>query len=339
MTFPAVTPITERLVVTGARGQLGRALLALAPGARGYGRAELDITAADAVRAVVNPGDVVLNCAAYTAVDQAESDVDAAFAVNATGPAVLAKVCAEVGAHLVMVSTDYVFPGIASHPYEPTDPTGPSTVYGRSKLAGEKAVLELDPNARVVRTAWVYTGQGTDFVATMRRLEAERDTVNVVADQLGSPTYAVDLAAGLLELAGRLGDPGTPVAPARPWPGSTAAGCCAVGVDPGQKHAGMTGSSHAGMTGSGAVSLPELPRILHATNAGQASWFELAQAVFAGIGADPGRVLPCGTADFPRPAPRPAYSVLSGKTWAAAGLTPLRAWQLALNDALSAISD
>ncbi|WP_084515142.1 dTDP-4-dehydrorhamnose reductase [Nocardia acidivorans] len=293
VTFPAVTPITARLVVTGAHGQLGRALLALAPGSRGYGRAELDITDADAVRAVVNPGDVLVNCAAYTAVDRAESEEAAAFAVNATGPAVLARVCAEAGARLVTVSTDYVFPGTAAQPYEPTDPTGPSTVYGRSKLAGEQAVLELDPNARIVRTAWVYTGQGTDFVATMRRLEGERETVNVVADQLGSPTYAVDLAAGLLELAGRPGAPGSPA----------------------------------------------MPRILHATNAGQASWFELARAVFAGIGADPNRVLPCGTADFPRPAPRPAYSVLSGKSWAAAGLTPLRDWRAALNDALSAISD
>ncbi|MFB8008916.1 dTDP-4-dehydrorhamnose reductase [Nocardia sp. NPDC056000] len=290
VTSPAVTPITARLVVTGAHGQLGRALLALAPDARGYGRAELDITDPDAVRAVLNPGDVVLNCAAYTAVDRAESDVDAAFAVNATGPAVLAAACAEAGARLVTVSTDYVFPGDAEKPYEPGDPTGPSTVYGRSKLAGEQAVLDLDPNARIVRTAWVYTGRGTDFVATMRRLEGERETVNVVADQLGSPTYAPDLAAGLLELAARSDD-------------------------------------------------PAIPRVLHATNAGQATWFELAQAVFAGIGADPGRVLPCGTADFPRPAPRPAYSVLSGKSWAAAGLTPLRDWRAALNDALSAISD
>ncbi|MGV9411968.1 dTDP-4-dehydrorhamnose reductase [Nocardia sp. NPDC003693] len=294
VTSPAVTPITERLVVTGARGQLGRALLRHAPGARGYGRAELDITDADAVRAVLNPGDIVVNCAAYTAVDLAETDVDAAFAGNATGPAVLAAACADIGARLVHISTDYVFPGTANRPYEPGDPTGPATVYGRSKLAGEQAVLELDPRARVVRTAWVYTGTDGDFVATMRRLERERDTVNVVADQIGSPTYAPDLAAGLLELAGRLtADPGESV----------------------------------------------IPRILHAGNAGQASWFELARAVFAGLGADPERVRPCGTADFPRPAPRPAYSVLSGTAWASAGLAPLREWRLALGDALAAISD
>ncbi|MFI1911608.1 dTDP-4-dehydrorhamnose reductase [Nocardia sp. NPDC020380] len=285
-----VTPITAPLVVTGAHGQLGRALLRLAPGARGLGRAELDITDADAVRDVVKPGAVVINCAAYTAVDQAETDADAAFAVNATGPGVLAGACAAAGARLIHVSTDYVFPGTADHPYEPGDPTGPATVYGRSKLEGEQAVLRIAPAAHIVRTAWVYTGQGSDFVATMRRLEGERDTVRVVNDQIGSPTYTLDLAAGLLELAAR----------------------------------------------------PELPgahRILHATNAGQGSWFDLARAVFAGLGADPERVLPCGTADFPRPAPRPAYSVLSGKSWVAAGLAPLRDWRLGLSDALHGISD
>ncbi|MFE4458910.1 dTDP-4-dehydrorhamnose reductase [Nocardia tengchongensis] len=287
-------PGAGRLLVTGARGQLGRALTALAPAALGLTHADLDITAADAVRELVKPGDVLINCAAYTAVDPAESESDAAFAVNATGPAVLARVCAERGARLVHVSTDYVFPGTGSRPYESDDPTGPATVYGRTKLAGEQAVLEFAPDARIVRTAWVYTGAGNDFVATMRRLERERDTITVVNDQIGSPTYALDLAAGLLELAGALG-PGV--------------------VD------------------------PRIPRILHATNAGQASWFDLARAVFTGLGADPERVQPCGTEDFPRPAPRPAYSVLSGNSWAAAGLSPLRDWKQALNDALAAISD
>ncbi|MFC9998310.1 dTDP-4-dehydrorhamnose reductase [Nocardia sp. NPDC127526] len=294
VTSASVTPLTARLVVTGASGQLGRALLRLAPGARGYGRGDLDIVDADSVRRVVRPGDVVLNCAAYTAVDLAESEVDAAFADNATGPAVLASACAEAGARLIHLSTDYVFPGTSDRPYEPTDPTGPSTVYGRSKLAGEQAVLDLSPEARIVRTAWVYTGRGADFVATMRRLERERETISVVNDQFGSPTYAPDLAAGLIELAERLPETG--------------------------EQAGM-------------------PRILHATNAGQASWFDLARAVFTGLGADPARVHPCGTEDFPRPAPRPAYSVLSGRSWAAAGLTPLRDWRAALNDALHAISD
>ncbi|WP_167477540.1 dTDP-4-dehydrorhamnose reductase [Nocardia arthritidis] len=283
----------SRLVVTGAGGQLGRALLRLAaartatdyPGAPaviGYARTELDITDPDAVRAALRPGDTVVNCAAFTAVDLAETEVAAAYAGNETGPATLAAACAETGARLIHLSTDYVFPGNGSSPYETTDPTGPATVYGKSKLAGEQAISAIDGNSTIVRTAWVYTGTGTDFVATMLRLERERDTVSVVDDQLGCPTYAVDLAAGLLELAAR----------------------------------------------------PDAPRILHATNAGQASWFEFARAVFELAGADPDRVLPCDSAAFPRPAPRPAYSVLSNRSWAAAGLTPLRPWRAALADAL-----
>lgn len=282
----ADSPAPTRLIVTGARGLLGREILRLAPQATGLGRADLDITDRAAVDAVLAPGAVVLNCAAYTAVDAAETDRAAAFAANATGPAVLAAACAAADARLIHLSTDYVFPGTARTPYEPDDPTGPATVYGQSKLAGERAVLELCPIAQVVRTAWVYSGVEGDFVATMRRLEAERDTVTVVDDQVGSPTRAADLAAALLELTTR----------------------------------------------------PDAPRILHATNAGTATWFDLARAVFGELGADPARVLPCTSDAFPRPAPRPAYSVLSPAVWNAAGLTPLRSWESALTDALRPVS-
>ncbi|WP_036567996.1 dTDP-4-dehydrorhamnose reductase [Nocardia sp. BMG51109] len=274
------------MLVTGAQGQLGRAVLDSAPGAIGLGRRDLDITDPAAVRAALRPGDVVLNCAAYTAVDAAESDPATAFAGNETGPAVLAEACAAVGAGLVHVSTDYVFDGTADRPYEPADPTGPTSVYGRSKLAGERAVRRLAPAAHIVRTAWVYTGDHGDFVATMRRLERTRDTVTVVDDQIGSPTFAPDLAAGLLELVSR-----------------SAAGAA-------------------------------LPPILHATNGGRASWFEVARAVFAGVGADPARVRPCTSDEYPSPVRRPAYSVLSNRTWADAGLTPLRDWRAALEEAL-----
>ena len=280
---PPGTEPSARLVVTGAGGQVGRELLRLAPTARAYSRARLDITDPTAVESVLRPGDIVVNCAAYTAVDRAESDPGSAFAGNATGPAVLAAACTRAGARLIHLSTDYVFPGTAATPYEPGDPTGPTTVYGRSKLAGELAVRDNCPAAHIVRTAWVYCGTDSDFVATMRRLEQERHTVNVVTDQVGSPTYAADLAAGLLELAGR----------------------------------------------------PESPTVLHATNSGRASWFEVARAVFAGIGADPDRVQPCTSAEFPRPAPRPAFSVLSGTAWRDAGLTPLRPWESALTEALA----
>lgn len=279
----AGAPTPPPLIVTGAGGQVGRELLRLAPHARGYTRHELDIRDRDAVQAALEPGAVVLNCAAYTAVDAAETDADAAYAGNGTGPEVLAAACARVGARLVHLSTDYVFAGTRSEPYDTTDPTGPSTVYGHSKLAGERAVLAGTARAHVVRTAWVYTGQGADFVATMLRLERERDTVDVVDDQIGSPTYAADLAAGLLQLA----------------------------------------------------ATPDAPRLLHATNAGRASWFELARAVFAEIGADPERVRPVGSDAFPRPARRPAYSVLSPRAWNSARLTPLRDWRAALHDALA----
>ncbi|CAM2938710.1 dTDP-4-dehydrorhamnose reductase [Skermania piniformis] len=271
-----------RILVTGAGGQLGSRLVARIPDSIGFTSTELDITDPAAVGAAVGPGDLVLNCAAYTAVDQAETDRAAAFRVNADGPRRLAEACAEVGARLIHVSTDYVFAGTGTEPYEVTAPTAPRTVYGRSKLAGEQAVAEVLPSATVVRTAWVYSGAGADFVATMRRLEAQRETLDVVDDQIGSPTLAADLAAGLAELA----------------------------------------------------ALPDPPPMLHFTNAGQASWYELARAVFAGIGADPDRIRPCTSAQFPRPARRPAYSVLSGRAWLAAGLRAPRPWRDALETAL-----
>ncbi|WP_245718286.1 dTDP-4-dehydrorhamnose reductase [Nocardia miyunensis] len=274
--------------MTGAGGQLGRAVRAQAPDVVALRREDLDITDATEVRAALEPGDVVLNCAAYTAVDAAESDVEGAFARNETGPAVLAAACTALGATLIHISTDYVFDGTGTRPYEPGDPTGPTTVYGRSKLAGEQAVLRSAPDAHIVRTAWVYTGEQRDFVATMRRLERERETVSVVNDQIGSPTFAPDLAAGLLELVRSAAAGGHGIAP-----------------------------------------------ILHATNAGQSSWFELARAVFAGVGADPERVRPCSSAEYPSSTPRPAYSVLSNRAWTESGLTPLRDWRLALADALA----
>ncbi|MFD4293000.1 dTDP-4-dehydrorhamnose reductase [Rhodococcus sp. NPDC058505] len=284
-----------KILVTGAGGQLGRQVLRRWSAGAGDGldvvgvtSRELDITDADAVRDAVRPGTVVLNCAAYTAVDAAEADEAAAADANVTGPRILAEATARVGARLIHLSTDYVFPGDASEPYQVDDPTGPRTVYGRTKLAGERAVLAADPTAAVVRTAWVYTGTGTDFVATMLRLQRERDTVDVVDDQVGSPTYAADLADALLELA------------ARP---------------------DVTG------------------RVLHATNAGRASWFELARAVFAAVGADPARVRPCTSAAFPRPAARPGYSVLAPAAWVGAGLTPLRPWGDALASALTELPD
>ncbi|KAA8968255.1 dTDP-4-dehydrorhamnose reductase [Mycobacterium sp.] len=280
----------DRIVVTGAGGQVGSFLAAEA--AR-QGRevlaltsAQWDVTDPVAAERILEPGDVVVNCAAYTDVDGAESHEAAAYAVNATGPGYIAQACSRVGARLIHISTDYVFSGdfgaSQPRPYEPGDRTDPISVYGRTKLAGEKAVLATLPQATVVRTAWVYTGDGKDFVAVMRKLAAGDGIVEVVDDQTGSPTYVPDLVAALLEIAD-----------------------------------GRVRAS-----------------VVHAANHGAVSRFEQARAVFAGVGADPGRVRPVSSAAYPRPAPRPRYSALSGRVSQQAGLSPLRPWRDALTQAL-----
>lgn len=197
-----------RWLVTGAAGQLGSDLLRVlaergAVEVTGLGRAELDVAdraAVDAAVAELRP-DVVLNAAGYTAVDAAESDPDGAVAGNVTGPENLALACAARRARLVHVSTDYVFSGEASAPYPTDAPTGPRSVYGRTKLAGERAVRAACPDAYVVRTAWVYGQTGGNFVKTMVRLAGQRETLDVVDDQRGSPTWSRDLAGGLVTLA------------------------------------------------------------------------------------------------------------------------------------------
>jgi dTDP-4-dehydrorhamnose reductase len=197
-------------VISGAGGQVGsflaeesvrqgRDVLALPS-------AQWDITDPQAAAQIVQSGDVVINCAAYTSVDGAESDEERAYAVNAAGPEHIARACARVGARMIHISTDYVFNGdfggSPPHPYEIDDATAPVGVYGRSKFAGEQAVLAVLPEGVVVRTAWVYTGgTGKDFVATMRRLAAGDRVVEVVDDQIGSPTYVPDLVGALLQVA------------------------------------------------------------------------------------------------------------------------------------------
>jgi len=202
--------VADRIVITGAGGQVGRYLSAEA-GRKGLDAlaltsAQWDITNASAAERIIEPGDIVVNCAAYTAVDAAEADPERAHAVNAAGPGVIAQVCAAAGARMIHISTDYVFSGAfdgAPRPYDVEDATDPLSVYGKTKLAGERAVHAALPDAHVVRTAWVYTGDGTDFVGTMRRLAAGGETVDMVVDQIGSPTYVADLVTALLEIAGR----------------------------------------------------------------------------------------------------------------------------------------
>ncbi|WP_448614634.1 dTDP-4-dehydrorhamnose reductase [Modestobacter sp. URMC 112] len=286
-------------LVTGAAGQLGTDLLTVLAGrgdddVTGLTRADVDLTHEDGVRIVVRQWlagaeargarPVVLNAAAYTAVDAAETDEDTARVVNGAAPGWLAQELAGRG-RLVHVSTDYVFAGTATRPYGVDDAPAPRTAYGRTKLAGERAIAQVDDDAVVVRTAWVYAAHGTNFVRTMLRLERERDTVSVVADQTGTPTWSRDLARGLVEAA---------LSPAH--------------------------------------------GVLHATNAGQTTWHGLARLVFEAAGADPERVLATTTDAFPRPAPRPAYSVLDSASWLAAGLTPLPSWQESLRLCVAQLS-
>jgi dTDP-4-dehydrorhamnose reductase len=276
-----------RWLITGAGGQLGADLLRVLAGCDvvGLKRADLDIGDEAAVRAALAElkPDVVINAAAYTAVDAAETDEAGAVLGNVTGPRNLAVATAKIGARLVHVSTDYVFAGDADTPYDEDSPTSPRSVYGRTKRAGELAVLEQHPGAYVVRTAWVYGADGANFVKTMARLERERDVVSVVNDQRGSPTWSSDLAGGLVAIGASTAEPG----------------------------------------------------VYHCTNAGETTWFGFTQAIFEELGADPARVTPTTTEAFPRPAPRPAYSVLGDRRWRAAKLPTMPHWRDALRAAFA----
>lgn len=248
-------------------------------------RADLDVTDLDAVRAAVAGHDVVINASAYTKVDDAEEHEDAAFAVNATGAQNLAIAAAEAGAKLVQVSTDYVFDGSATSPYPEDTALNPISAYGRTKAEGERLALAAHPSGTyIVRTAWLYGAGGPNFAKTMLRLAASHDTVSVVTDQLGQPTWTGDLSRQIVEL--------------------------------------LDADAPAG--------------IYHATNAGQASWFEFTREIFQVVGLDPARVKPTTSAQFVRPAPRPDYSVLGHDAWAAVGLSPMRNWKAALSAAHSA---
>ena len=279
----------SRWLVVGAAGMLGQDLVAALGDSRqghevtGLDRDSLDIIDPKACLDAVAGHDLVVNVAAWTAVDEAESHEADAFAVNAVGAANLARACEAARARMVHVSTDYVFAGEATRPYAEDAPLAPRSAYGRTKAAGEWAVRTYLPGVSwVVRTAWLYGAHGPNFVKTMARLAAERDTVSVVDDQRGQPTWTVDLAAAILRLVEAEAPFGT----------------------------------------------------YHGTSSGETTWFGFAQAIFAELGLDPARVKPTTTDAFPRPAPRPSYSVLGHDAWGRAALDPLPRWEQSLKRAL-----
>ena len=277
---------TGNWAILGVAGMLGQEFMTNISdrSISGFDRAEFDITNIDSVREVIQGFDVVVNCAAWTAVDDAEENEEAALAINGTGPSNVARVCAELGSRLVQISTDYVFSGDASSPYSENAPVGPKSAYGRTKLAGEIAVKEFLPNDHyLVRTAWLYGQYGPNFIKTMVALEKTKDTLSVVDDQVGQPTWTLDLVNQIVKLVDSKAPAGT----------------------------------------------------FHGTSTGQTSWFGLTQKIFELIGADPNRVLPTTTDKFPRPAPRPAYSVLGHDNWRSVGLEPIRLWDDALQAAFA----
>lgn len=280
----------QRWLVVGANGMLGQDLMSVVADAghevTGMDLPDIDITSPDSVRAALKAldPDVVVNAAAYTAVDAAEENEALAQRINGVGPQVLAEAIAERDRGiLVHISTDYVFDGAATSPYAEDAVPGPASAYGRTKLAGEVAVRAgLPDRSYVVRTAWLYGAHGGNFVATMLGLEASRPEVSVVDDQRGQPTWTKDLARQIVALVGSGAEAG----------------------------------------------------IYHGTSSGETTWFGLTREIYRLIGADPERVRPTTTEAFPRPAPRPAFSVLGHDKWQAAGLAPIRPWDEALAEAL-----
>ena len=258
-----------RVLIFGRVGQVGTALAELLPGRAQtlfLDQPEIDLSIPGDVRKPIlqfQPA-VVINAAAYTAVDKAESEPEVAHAINATAPGLMAGTCEEIGAALVHYSTDYVFDGSAGRPYTENAGVAPRSAYGRTKLAGERAVMAATDRYVILRTAWLYSHVGHNFLKTMLRLAETQSSVRVVADQTGSPTYAWDLAQATVSVVNAL----------------------ATGRD-------------------------DAYGLYHATNAGVTTWHGFASRIFQLAGHENMQVEPITTDEYPTPAPRPAYSVLS----------------------------
>ena len=268
----------RQILLTGITGQVGQELQrTLAPlgNVISVGSKTMDLAASTLIRQVISEvkPDVIVNAAAYTAVDKAESEVELAKSVNAIAPMILAEEAQRLGADLIHISTDYVFDGRKNTPYTETDTPNPINVYGESKLVGEELIRQTCENHIILRTAWVYSTYGKgNFVKTMLKLGAERDEIRVVADQVGTPTWARDIAEAIAHLLPLLS--------------------------------------------LGSIEKSALTGMYHFTNSGVASWYDFAIAIFEeaeqlGYKLKVQRVVPITTSEYPTPALRPAYSVLS----------------------------
>ena len=280
-------------LITGGSGQLGIAVsqeldkLGIAFDA--WSSKDLDITQSSNTSEAIEKLSpiVIINCAAWTDVDSAESHEVEASRVNSDGPENLAIAAKRCNSKLIHVSTDYVFSGDSQSPWQIADEINPQSAYGRTKAQGESRVLaNYSENSFLVRTAWLYSPWGKNFAKTMTKLALKgTGEVRVVDDQVGQPTSASDLAKQLVQL-------------------------------------GLS-TSPAG--------------VYHGTNSGQASWYEFAQEIFKLAGADVGRITPVSSSEYPRPAKRPSYSVLSHDAWAYTSVKAMRDWRIALADAMPAI--
>lgn len=281
-----------RTLVFGGTGIVGRATVAAARRrgfpALGLSRGQGDIGAPERVAAAIaafRPR-LVVNCAAFTRVDDCETAPERAFAVNAEAVGIVARACARAGCRLLHLSTDYVFDGAGAQPYREEDATGPRSVYGASKLAGEARALEA-PGALVVRTSWVFGAGGPNFVDTIRRkLEEGAAPLRVVDDQVGAPTYAPFLARALADL---------------------------------------------GESGVGGI--------VHYQNREPVSWCGFARAIARGLGFDEGAIEPASTAQVPRPAPRPAWSVLDVRRFERLAGRPVERWEDGLAEYLGSTGE
>ena len=271
------------VVVLGASGMLGRAVVSAFPHEEviALSRPQADITNRALLEKIIPERALVVNAAAYTAVDDAESHSAETFAINAEGVRNVADAVKAHKGRLIHISTDYVFDGQGTEPYREDSPRNPQSVYGASKARGEEYVHEILPDTGIVaRTAWLYGTTGNSFARTILGLGATRKTLDVVDDQFGQPTSAIDVARMVHSLAQR----------------------------------GVTNG------------------VFHATNSGQASWFEFAQDLFALAGWEKDRIRPVSSHAFPRPAQRPTWSVLGHDAWTSHNIPPPRHWKEALQE-------